>query len=611
MALERYESRPQQTSSRPIDTGVSVIADVKSRGASMLAAELDKFSATLGKVGATITNRMAAQEGTRDALESTNKLNDALAKLDVKLEEANKKGDTKKVEELLAQKSEAITGASRETQKGSFFRLDRVYNEAANKQFADAFESSLPMIKAQARMISGDDPAEFSRVFKKYTDKMIDDAPTPELAAYMGATLVRQGSGVAAELTLNDYQKAKTLAIENSQAALMGLEEEIIATSEQTLIDGYMYQEGKNAVDYSPRLGDMMGGYIARVKSDVENGYIGEAEGQNKIQVMSKKIELSVFNANAQQAVSNGAGIDYMEKVAPAGSPLWLEKKDMFEKLLSNDIIMQNRLDAQEEAENNDISANKRDEYYSTGEYLTMDIESDPFLTFSDKVSLQRQKRLNQETSGEAYITDPSIIYTMDREAIEGLGVTNAVKRSLYTAWDKQDAFSKELEVSGIHTTTTKKIEDAFEQDVYKNIYDAVTKDEQKDIVINPSLMRDVEQARKEAAVEASQLPIPITNMKAEYARIYTEKLDKVQKTWVGKFTERDQLTAKIKELTERNVEITKEDNSSIMGQAMSMFSTTNAEALAKSKAKLKAEQRKNEQLIKEMKAKRKQLGFK
>ena len=81
MALERYESRPQQTSSRPIDTGVSVIADVKSRGASMLAAELDKFSATLGKVGATITNRMAAQEGTRDALESTNKLNDALAKL--------------------------------------------------------------------------------------------------------------------------------------------------------------------------------------------------------------------------------------------------------------------------------------------------------------------------------------------------------------------------------------------------------------------------------------------------------------------------------------------------------------------------------------------------
>jgi hypothetical protein len=614
MALEKYQQQPVNTVQTPIDTGASAVARVESSGASMLAAELDKFSSSIRQLGQGVANRLAAEEGVQDALAAGVELNNQIAELDSKIDEAGRLGDTKKVQELLAKKSEAITEASGKTQRNSFFAVNRVYEKAGQDEFAKNFDASLPMVAAQARQISGDDPKEFARIFKAYTDKMIADAPTPELASYMGGALVRYGSGISAQLVLNDYQKDKQMAIDNANEAATGQEQFMTDLANATIVTEDMFDPNKSVFEYSPKLAGEFGKYQAMILSDVQNGYLSEAAGQNKISNIQKKMELTVYNYNMVRAIENGDGAEFYAKANPKDGALYTVKKEMYEKSLSNQMLMNDKLEKQADAERDRISERYMDMYVTNGDYLEMDITSDPYLTTAHKRTLLSMRRMKAEAPSELKISDPNMIYGMEREELASLTQNKTQLIQLYSAWDKHDAFRNELEVAGKHTPATKLIEDETIDSVLENLDNITTPQAKKTAVVNYRIIGDLEAARKLAAEEASQLPIPINNMKSEFARIYKEKAESVYMKWENRYKQRDEINNQVKDIDAKTVEIqTQLDSDSWVNKAATLVAGGGMDRLeehSQRMAESRAELRRITQLKKELLQKRKQLGF-
>jgi hypothetical protein len=554
MALEQYQSQNLRTSSQAIDTGVQARTRVEISGADMLSAELSRFSATVKKFSQETSNAMAAKAGTADALKAGQKLNDSLITLDEEIRASIESKDNKKAKELMLKRAQLISEASKEAQAAGYFRVDAVYNNAANKVFADAFQASLPGIEAQARQLSNDDPSEFAKIYKSYADEMIKNAPNEDVAALMGSTLVRSGSKITAELQMADYKLTKAQQREEAAAAITlreGLMERTAASTDTI--------PGESAITSSPQLAAQFGEYAKYLEGAVNTGTMTSSQAALRLDNMRQKIELSAFSGSAQRAVEEGTASQFLETI-PQDDPMYMQKLDIANKIISNDIIMQNKFDAQEKKELKELSDNRLNEILTSGSYIDMqptDITSDPLLSTEDKRTLLQLRRSELTTQDQLADYDPNIIYTLgDRSEIAALPASKAQKASLYVAYDKWKAFKEEKSL-GLHTPRTKVIEQDFINQTKENLYDVIGADAQKDFLLRPELMGDIRKAREDAAIYASQLNVSPDEIDVMYSKRFTENLMGVQSKWYekGKMTERlnDEVKKYEKELLELN----------------------------------------------------------
>ena len=589
----------------------SAVASVGQSTTNEVVSALSQFEKTIG----VLNNKFQGWQGQRDGAEDIrkareNQINEKSKLLDgiEKLSATNDGGNNDNAINQLRERLSKVDEKAYEKVKASTWTTyGNAYNSTAGSAYMNFLENDAKTYMAKSLIEAEDNPQAFAKAFGNYSQKLVDQAPTPELKDASNMLLQSMGTDGYNKLAL---EQASKLKVKNIQAS-----EDAITQSSTNFIEAIVGQDGTEIAQAHSMLD-------VKLKSAVANGYISQEKADTIMDGTIKEADKKYFNNRVSELVTTGEinDDDVAENLIKPyiGTEVEAERRMQLFKFVSQENererIATARFEAQQKQEIKDTSAGIRDNLFTTGEYLTTDIQGNKFLTFADKQQLLAMKKANLNGDKNFRIED-EVNWTaksseQDLLDLAEQGATPTYINKLLEVKHKQELFKSQLKYGGIHTPESKSLSDMFIKQAMETPVISAEIDEKGNGFVNIKLANKFEQARIEASAYASSLDVPIKAQQVAYAERYEKNLAVLAKDIQGGYKKRKQYLDKIAEhqrIIKEQQKITATDTYFRKGLSAISFNLSKHEENVR---EARAIILKNNEEIRKLNSKLKQIGF-